>query len=55
MAAVWAPEVVRDQLQAFRSSDDLLSFFGELKDLLHVSSSTALQNASSAVVLCTYG
>ena len=38
MAAVWAPEVVRDQLQAFRSSDDLLSFFTELKDLLHVSS-----------------
>ena len=37
VAAVWAPEVVQDQLQAFRSSDDLLSFFTELKDLLHVS------------------
>jgi len=35
-SAAWAPEVVRDQLQAFRSSDDLLSFFAELKDLIHV-------------------
>lgn len=35
--AGWAPEVVREQLQAFRSSDDLLSFFTELKDLVHVS------------------
>ena len=48
MAAAWAPEVVRDQLQAFRSSDDLLSFFTELKDLLHVSSRLNLHAAMPA-------
>ena len=35
-STAWAPEVIREQLQAFRSSDDLLSFFSELKDLVHV-------------------
>ena len=35
-STAWAPDVIREQLQAFRSSDDLLSFFSELKDLVHV-------------------
>ena len=48
VAAVWAPEVVRDQLQAFRSSDDLLSFFTELKELLHVRNAFIAQDAMPA-------
>ena len=46
-STAWAPDVIREQLQAFRSSDDLLSFFSELKDLVHVRHSPA-QAANSA-------
>ena len=46
-STAWAPDVIREQLQAFRSSDDLLSFFSELKDLVHVRHNPA-QSANSA-------
>ena len=53
VAAVWAPEVVRDQLQAFRSSDDLLSFFTELKELLHVSDRAGAIEHSTCIPVTT--